>query len=71
MVNGLEYCTFNHRIPVDKVTTLGVRGDVFMNTVSIIEVSHFYHFIMVTMKYVIKTVVVTWTLALFYYCTLC
>ncbi|XP_053471989.1 cytolytic toxin-alpha-like [Ictalurus furcatus] len=38
MVNGLEYCTFNHRIPVDKVTTLGVRGDVFMNTVSIIEV---------------------------------
>ncbi|XP_017313557.1 cytolytic toxin-alpha [Ictalurus punctatus] len=38
MVNGLEYCTFNHRIPVDKVTTLGVWGDVFMNTVSIIEV---------------------------------
>ncbi|XP_047659008.1 galectin-4-like [Tachysurus fulvidraco] len=32
MVNGLEYCKFEHRIPVDKVTTLNIRGDVFMNT---------------------------------------
>ncbi|KAF4075338.1 hypothetical protein AMELA_G00233300 [Ameiurus melas] len=42
MVNGLEYCTYNHRIPVDKVTTLGIRGDVFMNTVRIIEVEDVY-----------------------------
>ncbi|XP_027035082.2 neoverrucotoxin subunit beta-like isoform X2 [Tachysurus fulvidraco] len=38
MVNGLEYCKFKHRIPVDKVTTLNIRGDVFMNTFGIIEV---------------------------------
>ncbi|KAI5089920.1 verrucotoxin subunit beta-like, partial [Silurus meridionalis] len=38
IVNGLKYCTFNHRIPVDKVTTLGIVGDVFMNKFSIIEV---------------------------------
>ncbi|KAF4075278.1 hypothetical protein AMELA_G00232620 [Ameiurus melas] len=40
MVNGLEYCTYNHRIPVDKVTTLDIRGDVFMNTFGIIEVEN-------------------------------
>ncbi|KAF4075279.1 hypothetical protein AMELA_G00232630 [Ameiurus melas] len=40
MVNGLEYCTYNHHIPVDKVTTLGITGDVFMNTVRIIEVEN-------------------------------
>ncbi|XP_047659002.1 neoverrucotoxin subunit beta-like [Tachysurus fulvidraco] len=38
MVNGLEYCEFKHRIPVDKVTTLNIRGDVFMNTFSITKV---------------------------------
>ncbi|XP_046694317.1 galectin-4-like [Silurus meridionalis] len=37
IVNGLKYCTFNHRIPVDKVTTLAIVGDVFMNNFSIIE----------------------------------
>ncbi|KAI5629134.1 hypothetical protein C0J50_8033, partial [Silurus asotus] len=36
IVNGLKYCTFDHRIPVDKVTTLGIFGDVFMNKFSII-----------------------------------
>ncbi|KAG7315940.1 hypothetical protein KOW79_020806 [Hemibagrus wyckioides] len=38
MVNGLEYCTFQHHIPVDTVTTLDIRGDVFMNTFTITEV---------------------------------
>ncbi|MCJ8748057.1 hypothetical protein PDJAM_G00160570 [Pangasius djambal] len=38
IVNGLLYCTFAHRIPVDKVTTVDIRGDVFMNKFSIIEV---------------------------------
>ncbi|KAF7689440.1 verrucotoxin subunit beta-like [Silurus meridionalis] len=38
IVNGLKYCTFDHRLPVDKVTTLGIDGDVFMNNFSIIEV---------------------------------
>ncbi|XP_060754280.1 verrucotoxin subunit beta-like [Neoarius graeffei] len=38
IVNGLGFCTFNHRFPLDKVTTLDIRGDVFMNTFGIIEV---------------------------------
>ncbi|XP_034158235.2 cytolytic toxin-alpha [Pangasianodon hypophthalmus] len=38
IVNGLEYCTFNHRMPVDKVTTLGIWGDVFMNNFGFTEV---------------------------------
>ncbi|KAB5523552.1 hypothetical protein PHYPO_G00153830 [Pangasianodon hypophthalmus] len=38
IVNGLLYCTFNHRMPVDKVTTVRILGDVFMNIFSIIEV---------------------------------
>ncbi|XP_046721195.1 galectin-6-like [Silurus meridionalis] len=28
-VNGLRLCTFKHRIPVEKVSTLGIRGDAF------------------------------------------
>ncbi|XP_060717036.1 galectin-related protein-like [Tachysurus vachellii] len=38
MVNGLEYCKFKHRIPVDEVTTLNISGDVFMNTFGITKV---------------------------------
>ncbi|XP_053333631.1 stonustoxin subunit alpha-like [Clarias gariepinus] len=38
IVNGLEFCTFDHRIPVDKVTFLSIMGDVFMNTLRFIEV---------------------------------
>ncbi|XP_058236240.1 cytolytic toxin-alpha-like isoform X1 [Hemibagrus wyckioides] len=38
MVNGLEYCTFQHRIPMDTVTTLDIRGDVFMDTIAITKV---------------------------------
>ncbi|XP_053533828.1 uncharacterized protein LOC108264746 isoform X2 [Ictalurus punctatus] len=26
-VNGLRHCTFKHRIPLEKVSTLGIRGD--------------------------------------------
>ncbi|KAM9455058.1 uncharacterized protein Hap1MRO34_020820 [Clarias gariepinus] len=38
MVNGLEYSKFDHRIPVEKVTTLDIRGDVFMKILRVIEV---------------------------------
>ncbi|XP_053333638.1 cytolytic toxin-alpha-like [Clarias gariepinus] len=38
IVNGLEFCTFKHRMPVDKVTSVGVREDVCMNIVHIIKV---------------------------------
>ncbi|XP_058235785.1 cytolytic toxin-alpha-like isoform X2 [Hemibagrus wyckioides] len=38
MVNGLEYCSFKHRILVDNVTTLYIRGDIFMNTFALTEV---------------------------------
>lgn len=27
-VNGLKHCTFKHSIPLEKVSTLGIRGDV-------------------------------------------
>ncbi|KAK3510722.1 hypothetical protein QTP70_015973 [Hemibagrus guttatus] len=39
MLNGLEYCKFKHRIPVENVTTLHIKGDIFMNTFGITEVS--------------------------------
>ncbi|XP_027035076.2 neoverrucotoxin subunit beta-like [Tachysurus fulvidraco] len=38
MVNGQVSYTFKHRIPVDKVTTLNIWGDVFMNSFAITEV---------------------------------
>ncbi|XP_047659001.1 neoverrucotoxin subunit beta-like [Tachysurus fulvidraco] len=38
MVNGQVSYTFEHRIPVDKVTTLNINGDVFMNSFAITEV---------------------------------
>ncbi|KAF5909293.1 neoverrucotoxin subunit beta-like, partial [Clarias magur] len=37
IVNGLEYCTFNHRMPVEQVTVLNIYGGVFMNIVHIIK----------------------------------
>ncbi|XP_060779265.1 uncharacterized protein LOC132887733 isoform X4 [Neoarius graeffei] len=30
-VNSLQHCTFKHRIPLEKVSTLGIRGDVTIN----------------------------------------
>ncbi|GAA6078127.1 neoverrucotoxin subunit beta-like [Tachysurus ichikawai] len=38
MVNGLGCYTSEHRVPVDKVTTLNINGDVFMNSFAITEV---------------------------------
>ncbi|KAK2818115.1 hypothetical protein Q7C36_022048 [Tachysurus vachellii] len=38
MVNGQVSYTFEHRIPVDKVTTLNIDGDVFMNSFAITKV---------------------------------
>ncbi|XP_060717030.1 neoverrucotoxin subunit beta-like isoform X2 [Tachysurus vachellii] len=38
LVNGLEYCTFKHRRPLDKVTAIFIKGDIFMNTIAIIKV---------------------------------
>ncbi|KAG7315941.1 hypothetical protein KOW79_020807 [Hemibagrus wyckioides] len=38
MVNGLKYCKFRHCIPVNTVTTLHIKGDVFMNTFGTAEV---------------------------------
>ncbi|KAL7852417.1 hypothetical protein SRHO_G00182020 [Serrasalmus rhombeus] len=32
-VNGQRNCFFKHRMPVEKVTTLHIKGDVFMNTI--------------------------------------
>ncbi|XP_062860528.1 uncharacterized protein lgals4 [Trichomycterus rosablanca] len=30
-INGVRHCTFNHRMPVEKVSTLGIRGDVSLS----------------------------------------
>lgn len=38
-VNSLQYCTFKHRIPLEKVSTLGIRGDITINYFGFIEVS--------------------------------
>ncbi|XP_060717025.1 cytolytic toxin-alpha-like isoform X2 [Tachysurus vachellii] len=38
MVNGQVSYTFEHRIPVDKVSTLNIDGDVFMNRFALTEV---------------------------------
>ncbi|MCI4388611.1 hypothetical protein PGIGA_G00088270 [Pangasianodon gigas] len=40
-VNGRELCKFTHRMPLDKVSTLQIRGDVLMNTCAIIHVDKF------------------------------
>ncbi|KAI5616328.1 hypothetical protein C0J50_24165, partial [Silurus asotus] len=37
-VNGLRLCTFKHRIPVEKVSTLGIRGDAFKPIYGFIDV---------------------------------
>ncbi|KAF5908090.1 uncharacterized protein DAT39_002218, partial [Clarias magur] len=35
-VNGLQYCTFKHHIPLETITSLGIRGDVFINFIGFI-----------------------------------
>lgn len=38
-VNGLSHCTFKHRIPLEKVSTIAVCGEVTIQLISFIEVS--------------------------------
>ncbi|KAM9493163.1 uncharacterized protein Hap1MRO34_003470 isoform 1-T1 [Clarias gariepinus] len=35
-VNGLQYCTFKHHAPLETITSLGIRGDVFINFIGFI-----------------------------------
>ncbi|XP_053478229.1 galectin-4-like [Ictalurus furcatus] len=44
-VNGLQYCTFKHCIPLETISSLGIRGDVFINFIGFIDVSHTNSFI--------------------------
>uniref|UniRef100_A0A3B1KHN1 Galectin n=1 Tax=Astyanax mexicanus TaxID=7994 RepID=A0A3B1KHN1_ASTMX len=39
-VNGFQHCLFKHRIPLEKVTTLIIRGDVSVNLLGTIDVSN-------------------------------
>ncbi|XP_046719934.1 uncharacterized protein LOC124395478 [Silurus meridionalis] len=36
-VNGLMYCTFKHRIILEKVSTLAIRGDIFLPICGLID----------------------------------
>ncbi|GAA6112024.1 uncharacterized protein LOC113650748 isoform X1, partial [Tachysurus ichikawai] len=36
-VNGLHQCTFNHRIPVENISTLGISGDVIIYYFGFVE----------------------------------
>ncbi|XP_047677998.1 uncharacterized protein LOC113650748 isoform X2 [Tachysurus fulvidraco] len=36
-VNGLQYCMFKHRVPLAVISSLGVRGDVFVNFIGVID----------------------------------
>lgn len=37
-MNSVQHCTFKHRIPLEKVSTLGIRGDVTINYFGFVEV---------------------------------
>lgn len=39
-VNGLELCTFKHRIPLETISTLAICGDVFISFIGFIEASY-------------------------------
>uniref|UniRef100_A0A9J8BTN0 Galectin 4 n=1 Tax=Cyprinus carpio carpio TaxID=630221 RepID=A0A9J8BTN0_CYPCA len=41
-VNGKELYTFKHRIPLEKVTTLNINGDIAVNLFGFIEVSYIF-----------------------------
>ncbi len=41
-VNGKELYTFKHRIPLEKVTTLNINGDVVVNLFGLIQVSYIF-----------------------------
>ncbi|XP_027035054.2 cytolytic toxin-alpha-like [Tachysurus fulvidraco] len=38
IVNGMPCCTFTYRMPVEKINSIQVNGDVFMNTFATLEV---------------------------------
>lgn len=38
-VNGLRHCTFQHRIPLENVSTISIRGDVSIQVIGFVEVS--------------------------------
>ncbi|GAA6079784.1 uncharacterized protein LOC108263901 isoform X4 [Tachysurus ichikawai] len=44
-VNGLELCTFKHRIPLEKISVLGISGDVSINFIGFIETWSKFSFI--------------------------
>ncbi|KAI4889230.1 hypothetical protein NFI96_022668, partial [Prochilodus magdalenae] len=37
-VNGMKHSTFKHRLPVEKVSNLGISGDVALNVLGYIDV---------------------------------
>uniref|UniRef100_A0A3B4CGA8 Galectin n=1 Tax=Pygocentrus nattereri TaxID=42514 RepID=A0A3B4CGA8_PYGNA len=39
-VNGIQHCLFKHRIPLEKVSALGLEGDVTINILGVTEVSN-------------------------------
>lgn len=39
-VNGKEQCTFKHRLPLEKVSTLNIAGDVVMKLFGFVQVSN-------------------------------
>lgn len=42
IVNGMAFCTFDHRIPLASVNSVQTQGDVFINKFGYIDVSHFH-----------------------------
>uniref|UniRef100_A0A3B1JCG2 Galectin n=1 Tax=Astyanax mexicanus TaxID=7994 RepID=A0A3B1JCG2_ASTMX len=39
-VNGFQHCMFKHRIPLEKINSLIIRGDVSANMIGMIKVSN-------------------------------
>lgn len=42
-VNGLQCCLFKHRVPLEKVSTISIYGDVTIPIYGFIDVSNTYH----------------------------
>lgn len=38
-MNSFRHCTFKHRLPLEKVSTIVIRGDVTMELIGFIDVS--------------------------------
>ena len=43
-VNGFQHCMFKHRIPLEKVSAIDIRGNVTMNLLGLIKVSDFFFY---------------------------